>query len=156
MSLEHTREVLRIFKSELFGCLGDGCPGNEYVSCSLHDKSSYGIAGRVARELPEEVTEVVGREKQFLCAILDGRQSFVTIDALGIISVEQTLESREQVGCLGRWQCQALFIEACHMLKNELNVGHNDVSLVTIVRVGQFAANGLKQCHNVQPLCIGH
>ena len=39
MLLEHTREVLRIIKSQVLGSTGYGSPADEQLLCLLHDEA---------------------------------------------------------------------------------------------------------------------
>ena len=57
--------------------------------------------GGLARQFADEVTEVVGRQEEFLGAVFDCRQAQRALDAVVVIMLQEVLEARQQVGVRG-------------------------------------------------------
>ena len=57
--------------------------------------------GGLARQFADEVTEVVGRQEEFLGAVFDGRQAQRALDAVVVVMLQQVLKACQQVGVRG-------------------------------------------------------
>ena len=68
--LEQATEVLRVSKAHGIGRFGNAIAGGEHGFGALQDEPADGAGGRVTGQLLDEVAKIVGRQKQFLSAIL--------------------------------------------------------------------------------------
>ena len=75
MLFEHACEVLGVVEAKVLGRGGDACAADELLLRLCHDEPADDIAGGVAGDLAYEVAEVVGREEEFLGAVLHRRQA---------------------------------------------------------------------------------
>ena len=93
--------MLGIFEAETFSGFGDGGTTEQERLRTLHDEAVDMGRGRLARLFADEVTEVVGRQEEFLGAVFDCRQSQRALDAVVVVMLKQVLEARQQVGVRG-------------------------------------------------------
>ena len=97
MLLKHPCEVLRIFKAQLFCRARNTGSADKQILGFLHDKTADDVAGRVVSHLADEVSEIVGRKKEFLGAVFHRRKSVGSLLSLIIVASEQVLKPSEQV-----------------------------------------------------------
>ena len=101
MLLKLTGEVLRVLEAQARGDLADGGTADEQSLGSLHDEAAYVGGGRIACQHTDEVAKVVGRQEELLRTVFHGGQAMLMLKPVGIILMEQTLETWQQVGIDG-------------------------------------------------------
>ena len=72
MLFEHAGEVLGVFEAEEVGGFGDGFSAVQEGGGLLHHEVADDGGGCLTSGLADEVTKIVGREKQLLGTITDG------------------------------------------------------------------------------------
>lgn len=77
--LEHTAEVLRIFKAEPIGYLRYAFSSCKTVFGELDYKQANVVAGSVTSGLFYHIAKIIWRHAQLIGAILDGRQAVVNL-----------------------------------------------------------------------------
>ena len=86
MSLEHTGEVLGVFESEDVRGFGDSLPVVKEGGGLLHHEVADDGGGCLTSGLADEVTKIVGREKQLLGTIADGGQAKFVLASFIVIA----------------------------------------------------------------------
>ena len=91
--LEHTGEVLGVFETEEVRGFGDGLSAVQEGGGLLHHEVADDGGGCLTSGLADEVTKIVGREKQLLGAVSDGGQAEGALAAFIIIAVQKSIKT---------------------------------------------------------------
>lgn len=155
MSLELACEMLWVVEPKLFGYLRNLHATDEKLLGTLHDEPPNHVRGGIARQLADEIAEVIGRQEQLLCTIANGGQAVNSLQMFTVVAHEQILEACEQVGMVFGRRRELLFVESGDILQHQSNAMHQDMAGVLVV-VGSFAAYLLQQRDDGLPLTVGH
>lgn len=115
MLFEHSGEMLRVFKTQLFCSGGDARSADEQLLSLAHDKSANDVSRCVLCHLADQVTKVVGGDEKFLGTIFYCGEPVSQLQTFVVITLQKILKACEQVAgrlCLQR---ELTGIVSCYM-----------------------------------------
>lgn len=125
--LEHPREVLRIFKAQLFGHPVDALATEDEVLGAHHHEAAYVVLRAFAKGLANDVAKIARREAQLAGAVLYAWQSVLLLQAMRIIVGHHLLETAQDIAAFSRHFLVLAEVEAVAVVEDELYIVPDDV-----------------------------
>ena len=102
-------EMLWVVEAKLFGNFRNLHATDEELLGTLHDEPPNHVRGGIARQLADEIAEVIGRQEQLLGTIANGGQTVSSLQTFTVVAHEQILEACKQVGMVFGRRRELLF-----------------------------------------------
>ena len=132
MLLEEAGEVLRVFKSQLFGRLRHRQSAYHQTFGAVDEETLDHLCGTLARDAAHHIAEIAGRQTQLRGTILHVGQSVTQLQLAVVVVGQYLLEPAQQVALLPGSMLKLSLIE-------QQAVGcHNNCFSPSVVRSASF------------------